>query len=433
MFRIPRGHYNGQRAGAEFPVELEKLPAQAAADRPGLCARVGSATLRVFQAIGNGVGEVFRRLWHVAKIIVISVAVASGFVLFITFIALASIFHTLRGNNIFRMVREQRQNVANNPFAQILGNQMGFQANRRRNLDEAINRMHFHEKFEYNIPPVPNNVNLNDLKSLYAGNEIAADARIDLTRFVENVKKGCEGLVGCPAPNTPEAEQFKTRIQKLVGHVLYQLQNGEHDADVKMGICQGFQDAGGACAPRHMEEAQTAYERLKGIEPVDTRGKVIQITQRFRTEIVDRLTQQRGGSIHARTGILQAVGGEFGIPGYNAQDDVYANQVDIREIKELFHSLYTADTLVERFSVAINNSRSSNREIPRQEIIDWLRDNWLRNKGIEPNAFNIEQNAEQWGEYLTDEVYTEDMSAVKPEAIRHMLVEMRVLNAPVPA
>ena len=363
--------------------------------------------MRIVEFALTVLGELYKGLRRAGYIICCIVATPIVIVLaalFITALALFLIYRTIRGDHLV---------FADDIREQILGDQ--FQ--RRSEFDPAVNRAHLSVRLPDDEIPEPPEVNLDALKQFYPD--------IDLTQFVENVKNGCAGLVLAPT-DPEEAEVFKERLIKMAKHVLYQFQHGDHEDDAQRAICENFLDVGRACATRHEEDLKLAYQRLTGkVQIMSTQQKVIRLMQRLRLEILDRLVAQSGGGVHMQTAILQAIGGEFQIPGYETANDRGAGIVDILDLRHRFHALYTADALVERFSVAVNRP-SALREIPRQELINWCKKNTPA--GYQPD---LETDA-RWRTYLTEEVYTEDMNGIKPEALRTILIQMRILSEPLP-
>ena len=284
-------------------------------------------------------------------------------------------------------------------------------------LDPKINRAHLAVQLPENeIPEPPVQVNLEDLKHFYAD--------IDLTKYVDHVNNGCLGLQGAPVQNTPEHAAFKSRLQKLAGNILYQLRNGNQEDEVKRALCSNLQETAIWCAPRHMEDSENTYRALGGnLVSLSPKEKIVQLTQKLRTENVSKIAFRLSTNLHMRTGVLKAIGEEFLIPGYNALNDPYAQSISADGARQAFHHFYTSDALVQRVSEAVNTPDAKNREIPMEKMHDWFKDNV-------PAVYKPELiGDERWRTYLTEEVYSEDMSQIKLEAIRQMLVSMEILNS----
>lgn len=274
--------------------------------------------------------------------------------------------------------------------------------------------------------------------------ELSQDPAIVLSKFIENVNGGCQGLLGVPA-RREEAAQFKMRLERLTAHILWQLKNGNHSEELKTSVVEGLMEASSMCAPRHMEEAEQHYQNMTdSVRTLDTRQKAIQITQKLRTEIVTNLTQKVRGNTHAKRGLLDVLGPTFNIPGHNAQQDSFAFWFKPADTQDVFRGLYTADAIVNRFACAVNVP-SANREISREELIDWFLDhipeNYIPRKTdllAAKKNLCLEEEGDQLSEedeenvrkmaYLMEKVLMGD--GIQPEALRYALVTMGILQNP---
>ena len=378
-----------------------------------LCGRMVQPIVSCGRAVYRAVGPVFSRIALVIKTMAQFIA---SLIFLLILMAGLFVFYTVqacRGKTMEQANQEMNEWFARLNVQNFIPGLRGLQVERRAALDPSINRDHFARQLPaLVVPELEQEINLEGLKQF--------DPDVNLTRFVDNINSGCVGIVGVPA----EAGPFRDRLQKLAKHVLYELQNGEQLPIIKKAVCEGLFEASHACAPRHMEELEHAYQILCGVQMnLSTPDEILRLSQKLRVEIVDRLTHQRGGNVHARTGIMQAIGEEFQIPGYEGLRDgrdMFAEQFNRVEIKEIFHALYTSQAHIDRVSQAVNVPANL-QEISRQKIVEWFMENIPAN--YQPNVIERRHN------YMTEKVYTEDLTKIKPEAIRDMLERMGILVA----
>lgn len=295
----------------------------------------------------------------------------------------------------------------------------------REALDPLIDPSHFRKipRVEA-LPPLPREVNLDDL--VIIGKELKIENENQLTRFVNNVKNGCQGLVGVPRDLDP----FKDRLQILVKHIIVRLQDPQLSNDNKLAACIKLTETGAFCAPRHMQDAELVYSGLTGQNQVlTTADKFYKLCETLRIESVDKITAfNAGGYIHYRTGVLRILGEQFQIPGDS--NEMFRLHLNPELVRMWFFAQYTKEALIQRVDQAINTNPKL-REIPvDDEFIDLIKvhipENWQPKRALDEDEKMDEKTIAY--EYLNEHAYQKDRKALSLEGIENLLIGLKILK-----